>query len=152
MSLQNMEKTWKEQLLCRVVRYMTLWLWGGFVYYCIELLWRGHSHPSMFIVGGICLVMLGGMNNYLPWRMGFVWQVLIGTLGVLVIEFIAGLIVNIWLDLNVWDYSNLRFNIMGQVSLLFYFLFLPVVAFGIWLDDFLRWKIYGEQKPTYRAF
>ena len=77
---------------------------------------------------------------------------MIGTLGVLVLEFITGLIVNRWLGLNVWDYSDLRFNIMGQVSLLFYFLFMPVVAYGIWLADFLNWKLYDKQKPRYKLF
>jgi len=136
-------------MISKLIKYLTLWLWGGAVYYCIELAWRGHSHPSMFILGGICLLMIGALNNYLPWRLGFVWQVLIGTALVIVLELITGLIVNVWLDLGVWDYSNLAFNLWGQVSLLFFFLFMPVVAFGIWLDDFLRWKIYGQERPRY---
>jgi len=136
----------------KTIKYLTLWLWGGAVYYCVELLWRGHSHPSMFILGGICLVVVGGINNWFPWNLGFIWQVLIGTTVVVILEFLTGLIVNIWLELGVWDYSNLPFNIMGQVSLLFFFLFMPVVAFGIWLDDFLRWKIYGYERPRYSLF
>ena len=142
----------------RLVKYITLWMWGGTIYYLIEVLfrWIVHgtptSHPSMFVLGGICLLVVGALNNYKPKQFGFAWQVLIGTTIVIILELIAGVILNLWLELGVWDYSNLRFNILGQVSLLFSFLFMPVVAFAIWLDDFLRWKIYGMEKPTYRVW
>ena len=133
----------------RVIRNMTLWLWGGFTYYVIELLWRGYSHPSMFIVGGICLLALGGINNELPWEMSLLLQAVIGAVVITVIELLCGLIVNVWLGLNVWDYSNLPLNVLGQISALFCVLWIPVAAFGIWLDDFLRWKLYGEVRPSY---
>ena len=134
------------------IRLMTLWLWGGFVYYCIELIYRGHSHPSMFIVGGICLLLIGGINNYLPWHMGLAWQALIGAGIITVIELIAGIIVNIWLGLGVWDYADLRLNILGQVSLLYSLYWIPLAVIGVLLDDFLRWKLYGEQHPKYTIF
>ncbi|MCL2677869.1 MAG: hypothetical protein FWE85_02315 [Clostridiales bacterium] len=54
----------KPDLTSRVITHMTMWLWGGFIYYLIELAWRGHSHPSMFVVGGICLLILGNINNF----------------------------------------------------------------------------------------
>jgi uncharacterized membrane protein len=133
----------------KIVRLMTLWLWGGFIYYCIELLWRGFSHPSMFIVGGICFLLLGIINNYLPWKLGLVWQALIGSVAITIVELIAGLIVNRWLGLGVWDYSDMPLNILGQVCLLFTGFWVVLSAVGIFLDDFLRWKLYREQKPTY---
>jgi uncharacterized membrane protein len=105
----------------------------------------------MFIVGGLCLLAIGALNNYLPWNLGFVWQVLIGSVIVFILELSAGLIVNVWLGLGVWDYSDLAFNLWGQVSLLFFLLFMPVVAFAIILDDYLRWKIYGEERPLYKV-
>jgi len=131
----------------RIVKHFTLWLYGGFVYYCIELLWRGFSHPSMFVLGGICFLVIGALNNHLSMRLGFIWKVIVGTVAVVILEFVAGSILNVWLGLGVWDYSDLAFNIMGQVSLLFFFLFMPIVAFGLWLDRFLRWKIYGINQP-----
>mgnify|MGYP007072511315 FL=1 len=39
----------KEYLKCAL-----LFLIGGALYYCIEILWRGHSHWTMAVVGGIC--------------------------------------------------------------------------------------------------
>ena len=139
-------------VLCKIVRLVTLWLWGGFVYYCVELLYRGHSHPSMFIAGGVCFLLLGAVNNYLPWHLGLVWQALIGAGIITAVEFIAGLIVNVWLGLAVWDYSGLPFNVLGQISLLYSLYWIPLAAVGVLLDDFLRWKLYGEQKPQYTFF
>ncbi|MCL2619989.1 MAG: putative ABC transporter permease [Defluviitaleaceae bacterium] len=141
-----------NNLMSRTVKYTTLWLWGGFVYYCLELLWRGYSHPSMFIAGGICLVLIGGLNNYLPWNLGIVYQALIGAVIITIVEFIFGLIVNVWLGLSVWNYNELPFNLMGQISLPFTLLWIPIAAVAVLLDDYLRWKLYGEQKPQYTLF
>ena len=141
-----------QLLVSNIIRYMTLWLYGGFIYYLIELVWRGHSHPSMFITGGIAFLCLGIINNYLPWRMGFILQCIIGGIVITVLELIVGLIVNVWLGLGIWDYSDLRFNVMGQIVPHFTFAWMALSAVAIWLDDFLRWKIFGEQKPEYRIF
>lgn len=48
-------------------------LLGGALYVGVELLWRGHSHWTMAAVGGFCFVLIGGLNNYLPWEMP-VWK------------------------------------------------------------------------------
>ena len=55
---------------------------------------------------------------------------------------------NIKMGLNVWDYSDLPFNFMGQVSLIFsiFWFFLSIVA--IWLDDYLRYKFYNDKRPN----
>jgi uncharacterized membrane protein len=106
----------------------------------------------MFIVGGICLLLLGAINNYLPWRMGLAWQALLGAGIITAVEFIAGLIVNIWLGLGVWDYSGLPLNLFGQISLLYSLYWIPLAVVGIFLDDFLRWKLFGEQTPKYTIF
>ena len=135
--------------MSKFLRLMTLWLWGGFVFYCIELLWRGYSYPSMFVVGGMCFLIIGGINNYLPWSIGLVWQSLIGGAAVTVIELASGIVLNIWLGLAIWDYSHLPFNILGQICLLYSLIWVVLSTVGIFLDDYLRWKLYGEQRPKY---
>ena len=137
------------RLANNIVRYATLWLWGGFVYYCIELAYRGFSHPSMFVTGGVAFLCLGIINNYLPWRMNFLLQCVIGGIVITVLELAAGLIVNVWLGLDIWDYSDLRFNLWGQIVPHFTLAWMALSAVGLWLDDFLRWKIFGECEPTY---
>jgi hypothetical protein len=133
----------------KFIRLMTLWLWGGFGFYCIECIWRGYSHWSMFILGGICFLVIGGLNNYLPWEMPILKQMLIGGVIVTVFEFFAGLILNGWLGWGIWDYSNLPFNIMGQISLPFTIIWVILSGVAIWLDDFLRWKLFDERHPQY---
>ena len=150
--LKDLEMTYGQWLASRIIRYMTLWLYGGFVYYCIELVWRGFSHPSMFITGGIAFLCIGVINNYLPWRLGFVWQCVIGGIVITILELIVGLIVNVWLGLGVWDYSDLPMNFMGQIVPHFTFAWMALSAVAIWLDNYLRWKIFGERKPKYRIF
>ena len=47
--------------------------------------------------------------------MPLVLQQLIAATGITVIEFIFGLILNVWLGLNMWDYSNMPGNVLGQI-------------------------------------
>lgn len=75
---------------------------------------------------------------------------IISSVLVTVVEFIAGLIVNIWLGLNVWDYSNLPLNILGQVCVSFMFLWFLLSLPAIILDDYLRYKLFNEEKPHYK--
>ena len=138
--------------LLTIFKYLLLWEIGGCVYYSIEVLWRGHSHPSMFILGGICLICVGLINEVFPWNTYFELQVLIGDCIVLLLEFTTGCIVNIGLGLNVWDYSNMWGNILGQVCPLFVILWMPVIAAAIFLDDWIRWQYLGEEKPRYKFY
>lgn len=50
-------------------KYVILWAVGGLLYITLELLWRGYSHWTMFILGGLCFIGLGLINEVLPWSM-----------------------------------------------------------------------------------
>ena len=65
-------------------------------------------------------------------------------------EFAAGCVLNLWLGLGVWDYTDMPFNLMGQICLPFSAVWIVVSAAAILLDDWLRWRLYGEDKPHYR--
>ena len=109
----------------------------GISYYLLEILWRGYSHWTMIIVGGLCGLLIGLINEITP-KMNTVLQMLLGSVIVTIIEFVTGYIINIKLDLNIWDYSNLKFNILGQVSLLFSVLWFFLSYIVIKLDDCIR--------------
>lgn len=134
----------------RFMKYMLLFLVGGFAYGALEDLTRGYSHISMFIAGGICFILIGLLNEVYTWDFSLVGQMLISSIIITVVEFIAGLIVNVWLKLNVWDYSDQPYNILGQVCLLFTNIWFFVSLFGILLDDYLRYFLLGEEKPHYK--
>ena len=144
------ELTKSQSILFYILEYIMLFLLGGSIYYMIEILYRGHSHVSMFILGGICFILIGLINEVLSWDMLFWTQILIGDVIVLILEFITGLIVNVWLGLGIWDYSNLPFNLMGQICLPFALLWLPIIAIAIVLDDYCKWLFFHGKKPTYR--
>ena len=43
----------------RLKEYTGLWALGGMLYYGIEVIFRGFSHWSMFVLGGICMMFCG---------------------------------------------------------------------------------------------
>ena len=92
---------------------------GGILYLIIELMWSGSSHWSMFILGGACFLVVGLINEKNRGRLPLLLQMLISSIIITVLEFVTGYIVNIKMGLGVWDYSELPYNIMGQVCLLY---------------------------------
>lgn len=131
--------------------YKTMYLWaiGGLLYCLFELFFRGHTHWTMFAVGGFCFVMCGLLNEHIGWDMPFPLQMLIGCLIITGTELIAGIVLNMWLGLNIWDYSNMPLNLWGQICLPFSFLWFFLSAVAIILDDELRYNMFGEEKPHY---
>ncbi len=129
---------------------LILFIIGGGIYICLELIWRGHSHWTMFILGGLCFVFIGGINNYISWNMPFPLQCLLGGTIVTCLEFITGIVVNIILKWNIWDYSNMPGNVLGQICPQFSLLWIMISGFAIVLDDYLRYWLWGEEKPHYR--
>ena len=116
----------------------------------IELLYRGRSHWTMFLLGGLCFLYAGEQNEHTDWDCPLALQSIKVTLVITLLEFLCGLIVNMWLGWDVWDYSNMPFNLLGQICLPFSLLWIVVGTLAIILDDYLRYWIFGEEKPQYR--
>ena len=72
------------------------------------------------------------------------------SLVVTAMEFAAGLVLNVWMGLEIWDYSDLPYNLLGQVCLLYMNLWFLLSLPAILLDDWLRWRWFDEQAPHYR--
>ena len=99
-------------------RFLLLFLTGGFGYYLIEVLFRGHSHWTMGLCGGICLVGIYFINRRFA-AFSYTLRAILSALLITAVEFVAGCILNLWLGLSIWDYSALPYNLLGQISLLF---------------------------------
>lgn len=134
----------------KIKKYEFLFFVGATIYVIIEKLYRGYSHWTMFLLGGICFIALGLINEVIPWDMPLLFQMFIGGVIITVLELITGFVVNIWIGWNVWDYSELPFNLWGQISLFSSIGWVGLSLVGIVLDDFIRWKWFGEEKPRYR--
>ena len=135
--------------LKRLLKYLILFIVFGLIYFGIECVWKGHlTHWSMFVLAGMVGILIGSINECVPWEMPF-WQqcgigMIIATLG----EGITGLIVNVWLGLNVWHYNILPF-FWGQCSVLFCIAWFLLSGLCIIIDDYLRYKWFGEDYPHY---
>lgn len=87
---------------------------GGIGYALIEILWRGRTHWSMAITGGTCFVSLYRFYKKHA-NMKMIQKCISGSAIITALEFCCGCIVNLKYKLNVWDYSDCRFNIKGQI-------------------------------------
>ena len=97
-----------------VLLHTLMGLFGGLVYMGIEILWRGHTHWSMGVLGGLCFVFIGLLDEWFE-HPPLLLQMVQGAAIVTMLELITGIIVNLHLGWDVWDYSDMPGNFMGQV-------------------------------------
>lgn len=105
----------------------------------------------MFVLGGICMVFFTVQGQMVHWEDPLWMQILRCIIFVTAMEFITGIIVNKWLHLAVWDYSNQPFQLFGQICLPFMVIFSGLCALGIFLGGYLSYWLYGEEKPRYHV-
>lgn len=101
---------------------------GGLGYVGVELLWRGHSHYSMFLAGGTCFLLLGQLGKRTRSNLT---HALGGACIITAVELITGLLAN--RDYSVWDYRQLPFQFMGQICLMYSLLWIPLSLAGVTL-------------------
>lgn len=139
-------------MLKRLNRMLILFLIGAGLYALIELLFRGHTYWTMAALGGVLFLLLGGINNYLSWDMPLIWQCVLGAVIATVAELLAGLILNVWLGLGIWDYSDMSYNLWGQICPQFSAAWAGLSLVAILLDDWLRCWLWGQDRPRYTIF
>lgn len=135
--------------LKQFLKYVLLTIFGGLSYVLIEIIWRGYSNPSMFILGGLSFLIVGLLNEIFSWKIPIEIQSICGGAIITIMELIAGIILNIILKLNVWNYSLIPLNFLGQICLPFSLLWIVLSFLIIIIDDWIRYKFFGEEKPHY---
>lgn len=101
----------------QVAEYCFAFMLGAGVYSLLEILWRGFTHWTMTLTGGLCCCAIWGIAapgkrlrlRTLPLRC------FLAALTVTAAEFSVGCLVNLLLRWNVWDYSALPGNLLGQI-------------------------------------
>lgn len=131
---------------------MILFTIGGLIYIMIELLYRGDTHWSMAIVGGVAFICCGLINEVIHWETPLWKQALAGGGIITLLEFFSGILINLILKWDVWDYTNYRWNLLGQICLPFSILWCFLAVVAIIFDDYLRYWLFSEEKPRYRIF
>lgn len=113
----------------KILKLPLLFCIGGGGYVALELLYRGYSHVSMFLAGGVCFLLIGGLREQklLP-------AVLLGTASVTSVELLTGLAVN--RNYTVWDYRDQPGNFLGQICPLFVVIWIPLTLAALYL---YRW-------------
>lgn len=100
-----------------ILEFLFVFLMGAIGYGSIETLWRGYTHWTMLLLGGLCLYsiyLIAGRMKEAFWK-----KILLCTAVVTSLEFAAGCVINIRLGWDVWDYSDSFLNLMGQICPLF---------------------------------
>ena len=91
---------------------------GSVGYSLIEVLWRGYTHWTMGVAGGVCFQMLYAIEH--RWSRAKQWiKCAAGALGITGVELAFGLVLNRKLGLGIWDYSMWKDNVLGQICPLF---------------------------------
>lgn len=134
------------------LKYILLFFIGGYAYCLVEILYRGYTHISMLIAGGLGFLVIDILNTRFENKMSIISKMLISALVITLIEFIAGIIVNKWLNLNVWDYSDLPYNFMGQICLLFTNIWFLLSFIGILFSNFINVHLFGEDRKLSKIF
>lgn len=115
--------------MSRPGEYYTIFCIGGISYGLLELLWRGRTHWTMIVLGGVCLMFIYHTEEKYA-DAPRVKRCIADTLMISASELSVGFVVNILLKLHVWDYSNQPFNLFGQICALYsglwFLLCLPV--------------------------
>ncbi len=127
--------------MSRVIRDDLLIFAIGFIAYPImEILFRGYSHWTMAVTGGLVLVTLYRyhlLNGGVP----LLLQCVVGAIVITLYEFAVGCVVNLILGWNVWDYSAIPMNFLGQICLqftvLWFFMSFAIFKVCDWLQSLL---------------
>ncbi len=114
---------------------------GGVIYGLIEIIVRGYTHWTMVITGGIVFTVIYLINLKLRSRR-ILPRCALGCVIITSAEFVVGCIVNLVFHLNVWDYSDRPYNILGQICPLFsagwFFICIPAVLISNGLSKSFR--------------
>lgn len=140
-----------KNLLTRSFQLLFLFALSGTMYVLLEIMARGYSDISMFVLGGLCGVIIAFVNNGIflsaetPFEIQVAFCATCCTLG----ELLTGIIVN--QDFHVWDYRDLFGTFAGgQLNILFIFLWIGICIVSIPFLDWIEWRFLNGRKPEYQ--
>ncbi|MBE6838535.1 MAG: hypothetical protein E7507_03185 [Ruminococcus sp.] len=124
-----------------LLKTLLLFLTGGVIYSVIEILFRGYTHWTMAVAGGLCLTLIYLMDSVTK-NSSLALKCLFGSLIITAVELSVGLIVNTALGWNIWDYSHLPLNLMGQICFPFSVIWMLITVPALYICRFYRGVIF----------
>ena len=134
-----------EVVILKILKHTILFYIGGMAYMFLEFSWRGRSHGTMFLLGGLCFLVLGQLARHLPVK-NLAVKGLAGSAAVTALELVTGLTVN--RDYQIWDYRQLPFHFQGQICLPYSLLWIPVCLGAMAIYPLTERLFYFSQKTS----
>lgn len=110
---------------------------GAVLYGLIEVVARGYTHWTMALTGGTVMVLLNLINQ--TRELHILIKCLLGATVITSLEFCVGMVSNVVLGWNVWDYSDKPLNVWGQIcpqfTLVWFFLSIPAFALCSFIES-----------------
>lgn len=133
---------------------LILFLVGYCAYISIEVTVRSVSYPIMGVCGGLAIVIIDKINDYISWKMDIIIQGVIGSLIITSLELIVG---EISLHTSIfpimWNYTNIPLNYDGVICLPFSLLWIFLSLIGIFISDAINYYVFDELPvPYYKCF
>lgn len=138
-----------------VVLSVLLWFFGGTLYFFLEVAYKTASGSperiswTMLLLAIFLCIPIEQAGYQLPWETPLWLQALACAALVTLVEFVSGCVLNLWLGLDIWDYSDLPLNLLGQICLPFSVVWLVLCFLFIVVFDWIRYAIIGGDKPSY---
>lgn len=128
----------------RMAKLIVLFAIGGMIYMIIEIVYRGYTHQTMFFVGGSCFITIDVINRAFGGSTNLITRIIVSSAVITTMEFVAGCILNLRLEMGIWDYSRIGGNLLGQISLPFAGAWMLLSAVGILIDNLLNISVFKE--------
>ena len=141
----------------RWVLSVLMWTWGGAAYFLLEVAYKtARGEPeriswTMLVLAAILCIPIERAGAEMPWNVPLWIQAAGCAVLVTATELIAGLILNVWLGLGVWDYSDLWGNLWGQICPQFAAIWWGLCLVFIPVFDWMRYAVAGGERPRYRV-
>ena len=133
-----------------IIKNIILFAVGYCVYIAIEVIYRGFSYPLMGLCGGLALMIMDKINDYISWDIDIIIQ---GSIGSIIITFFELIIGEISLHTDflpiMWDYSNVLLNFDGVICLPFSLIWIGLSIIGILVADTINYYIIDIQPCPY---
>lgn len=131
----------------KVAEYSVIYALGSLGYCIIEILWRGYSHWSMTVTGGVCFMMIYYVNDFLSRKN--VWiKSLISAVAITLMELAVGCVINLVLGWSVWDYSDRPISLLGQICLEYFILWYLLCIPATLISEQIKTNIFGGKQET----
>lgn len=123
----------------KFLQKLSIFAIGAVGYFFLEILWRGRSHWTMALTGGVCFSELYKLSGK---KRPLLQNCFLGSAMITATEFIVGCIVNLGFKMNVWDYSDRAVHFLGQICPLYSMFWFILTAPAMWICRSIREKVF----------